>query len=88
MRDSGTTTKQLLEAPENSIYVWVNGKVDYPKRLAAHLGRDDIKIVPPSFIGDQKLRGRNNPIVLDHAVHLTPEQFKQYFLYANRNTMD
>lgn len=59
MRDSGTTTKQLLEAPENSIYVWVNGKVDYPKRLAAHLGRDDIKIVPPSFIGDQKLRGRN-----------------------------
>lgn len=88
MRNLGKTTKQLIDAPKNSIYVWVNGKVDYPKRLAAYLGRDDIKIVPQSFIGDQKLRGINNPIVLDHAVHLTHEQFNEYFLYANKNNLD
>ena len=84
MTAPGKTTKQLIDAPRNSIYVWVNGKLDYPRRLARQLGRYDIKIVSPSIFENKQLRATNKPIVLDHAVNLTFEQFHEYFVYANR----
>lgn len=30
----GTTTQQMREAPDGAFYVWSNGRLYYPERLA------------------------------------------------------
>lgn len=65
---TGTTTKQMLSAPSGSIYVWLNGNLEYPRGLAHRLCRDDLKIVSVSWITMQHFRARNiTGLVIDHA---------------------
>lgn len=74
-RGTGRTTKQMKSAPLNAIYVWCNGNLYYPKKLANSIGRNDLSIVSPIDI-DHRLRGRRNVnIVIDHATDLTSEQY-------------
>lgn len=67
-RASGRTTRQILDAPRNAIYVCPNRSCQiYTRNLAYSLHRDDLTVVashaanPRRFIKD--------PIVLDHACH-------------------
>lgn len=71
----GETTKQMLNAPQNSVYIWVNSKTHYPIRLASKLGRQDLSIFPPSFLERHQWQcmGKNF-VVIDHACELTDEQ--------------
>lgn len=78
-RGGGATTKQLKEAPHGSVFVWVNGNLDYPIQLAKHLGRDDIKIVSPSWVSYKNVAGVRKNIILDHASHLSSKQMDIYF---------
>ena len=65
-RCDGTTTKQMTEAPRDAIFVWCNGHLDYPRRLAQHLGRKDLRIEGPTFF-ENRWRGLRRPVVVDHA---------------------
>lgn len=68
-KGSGKTTKQMLEAPQSAIYIWVkNSPLEYAQRLARHLGREDLKITPYWRLEQLDcIRGFNGAIVIDHA---------------------
>lgn len=75
-RQTGTTTRQMLQAPVGAIYVWCNGGLGYPKSLARHLERQDLRIVPSSWLMPSCLATRG-VVVVDHAMYehrLGPEK--------------
>jgi len=75
-RGTGITTKQLKEAPKNSIFIWLDNHLSYPKRLCFDLGRKDIEVVQPSWIESDRWRGRVfGGIIVDHATILTNKQY-------------
>lgn len=82
-RGSGRTTQQMLDAPQGAIYVWCNGELRYPRELAKSLGRKDLLIHSRSCFRDGRLRGIRKPIILDHAVLLSPREYDE-FLTLNR----
>lgn len=72
----GTTTSQMTSSPKRSVFVWVNSQLDYPRRLAKKLNREDLEIVSPNWLSNDQWIGRTFPaIVLDHACYLTREQW-------------
>lgn len=73
-RQRGETTRQLVSAPQSAVFIWVSADLRYPKRLAATLGRSDIKIKSPDWL-DYRFRGqRYSAVVVDHAARLTRRQ--------------
>lgn len=82
-RGIGRTTKQIKNAPQNSTFIWCNSDISYPKEIARKLGRDDIEIRTPGYIGLQKHRGCRRPIVIDHAVNDVSSAFRQGIEYAD-----
>ena len=69
-RGTGRTTRQMIAAPKDAIYVWVNGNLAYPRGVAERAARKDLKIVSPGWITNQFWRGLElTGIVIDHAVH-------------------
>jgi hypothetical protein len=71
---SGRTTKQMQQAPENAVFVWCNSRLAYPEMLARALGRDDLAIWAFSRLSPQNLLARKFPaLVIDHAALLGPE---------------
>lgn len=75
MRGSGTTSKQMKEAPIDALYIWCNHDLFYPRELATRLGRLDLRIERPSFLsGDAWRRLYFTDIVVDHATALNDEQ--------------
>ncbi len=80
MRGDGSTTRQMQAAPKDALFVWVNGHLDYPKMLAKELGREDLKIVAPSFLDYDQWRGiRYSGVVVDHAAHLNDKQIDSLY---------
>ena len=73
-RGSGRTSAQMQGAPLNSVFVWCNGRHGYPRALARHLGRPDIRIVSPSWVGSDRSLGCAHTIVVDHAAMLSLRQ--------------
>lgn len=77
-RQTGRTTRQMETAPIGSLFIWVNARLDYPKLLAARLGRTDLQIISPGKLeqGAIALRGqRFSSILIDHAALLTDDQW-------------
>lgn len=83
MNRPGKTTAAMRAAPANAIYVWVNGHLHYPKMLARMLGRDDLKIVSPAWL-ELRLRARTEPLVVDHAAHLSEWQLGEVLAHRDR----
>ena len=73
-RDSGRTSQQIQGAPHEAVFVWCNGQHHYPRALARHLGRTDIRIVSPSWVGSGRSLGCAGTIVVDHAAMLSLQQ--------------
>lgn len=73
----GTTTSQMQRAPQGSVYVWVNSRLDYPRQLANHIGRGDLQIVSPDWIHPRNCCGVYIHVTIDHAAisKLTREQW-------------
>lgn len=85
MRGEGTTTKQMLEAPQGAVFVWVNHHFDHPKYLAKKHGREDLRIVSPSWFDDYRWAGLElTGIVVDHAAALTERQRENWHRAASR----
>ena len=75
-RGTGRTTHSMRNAPVGSVYVWVNGILDYPRELAKKIHRDDLLIVSPDWLSDQRWVGlRLSGITVDHAATLTDRQW-------------
>ena len=76
---TGSTTDQIKNSPQNAIYVWPNSNLFYPRELARHLGRTDIKFLSAHLIrpGSLHMRGAKD-VVLDHATCLNPESWEEY----------
>lgn len=67
-QQAGTTTRQMLQAPVGAIYVWCNGNLHYPRGLAKHLGRDDLQVVPSSWLMPSCI-ATHGVVVVDHAMY-------------------
>jgi hypothetical protein len=77
-RGEGRTRRAMEAADRGAIYIWCNGVLSYPRDLARHIGRDDLKIYSPSALEDDRLRGIIAPeVVVDHAARLTDRQYEQ-----------
>lgn len=71
-RNTGQTSRQILDAPRGAIFVWPNSHTDYPKQLAQYLGRNDIEII--SLMTLESWFGKRAHFVVDHAARLTTKQ--------------
>lgn len=65
-RQSGTTTEQMLKAPDGALYVWGDRHLDYPKALARKLGRTDLMVVSPGWLDGNRWRGIRRQVIIDH----------------------
>ncbi len=84
MRGEGATTKQMMDAPQGAFYLWCNDNMAYPRNLAHSLQRDDLRVMPLSWLRYENLAmSRHIPLVVDHAAGLTRLQ-KQYVDAFNR----
>ena len=72
LRGDGTTTRQIIEAPENAIYIWVNADTSYPKQIARRHGRLDLEFRSPTWL-ERNSAGIFADVVVDHAVRLSVE---------------
>ena len=74
-RGGGKTTNQIANAPQGAIFIWDSQHTYYPKNLAREMGRDDLRIVPPSWIETDAFRSvRLTGVVVDHAANLNDRQ--------------
>lgn len=79
-RGTGRTTRQILAAPANAIYIWPEHRsIADAKTLAASLGRSDIKFVTPDWLNEAyRGQSRINQPVIDHGTKLTDMQWIAY----------
>lgn len=83
MRQTGRTTQQMKEAPKGAVFVWNNNHLHYAHGLAHKLGREDLRIVSPSWLHQGHYRGLDVDVVLDHACKLdmdTMVELQKYLL--------
>lgn len=76
-RGTGRTTQQMLNAPLNAVFVWVNHNLFYPKKLAQQHGRQDLKIVGPTWLEERFLGQQISGLIIDHAAYefMTQQQY-------------
>jgi hypothetical protein len=78
-RQTGRTVRQMMAAHRDSTFVWCNGHLEYPKRLAAKVGREDLKIVSPYWLEEGRWRGLElTDLLLDHATELSARQMDAF----------
>lgn len=72
LQDTGRTTQQMKEAPRGALFIWCGNQTHYPRALARHLGREDLKIVTLDYLTHGGAESRPWPgVVLDHAAQLS-----------------
>lgn len=72
LRRTGRTWRQIETAPIGAIFIWPFSRLDYPKDIAAKLGRSDIKIFSTDQLNEPNaLRGFVAEIIVDHSVWLS-----------------
>ena len=68
----------MKEAPQGAVFIWLNNQTDYPRRLAKHLGREDLLVVGPHWL-DYGWAGRKfSGIVVDHAAAFNDGEHERY----------
>lgn len=75
-RGTGRTARQMKTAKRGAVFiVGTRPMVNYARHLAESIGRDDIKIVPLSWLEPDNWIGRKfTGIVVDHDLALTEKQ--------------
>jgi hypothetical protein len=70
VRQSGRTSASIQAAPPAAVYIAPCAPAcRYVEGLAAHLGRPDLKVVPPWWLlGGERLRGYRRHVTFDHAL--------------------
>ena len=86
-KQRGETTRQLLALPKNGVFVTRYRTHDYIKKLAQHLGRDDIEIVKTDWLTSKQFVGRRfTGIDMDHdcVVKCSPREWQALRLAETR----
>lgn len=87
-RQTGRTTKQMLEAPQNAVYVWCNDRTEYPHKLALTMGRGDLRVVPKRWLQSHSWRGcQLDGLVVDHDTRLTREDVDAIYEICIRSSL-
>lgn len=74
-RGTGRTTQAMLTAPRDAVYVsCCSNATDYDRQLARKIGREDLRIVEPSWLDHGWYGKVLTGIVVDHAADLTEGQ--------------
>lgn len=75
-RGSGRTTKQILEAPLNAMYLCPPDSKSYTVALTRHLDRSDLNVRAIERTDRQLsfLHGYRFPVIVDHWVELNEQQ--------------
>jgi hypothetical protein len=66
-RQTGRTTKQIINAPKNSIYICHKMTIPYNKRIAQNNNREDITFLPCDYL-TMRFRGIQKFVIIDHAI--------------------
>jgi len=66
-RQTGITTKQMVEAPKGAWFVWPTSGLSYPAKLARRLGRQDLRIVQMLHLSPGWVYCTTGDVVIDHA---------------------
>lgn len=84
-RGTGRTSRQMVGAPRDAVFVWVCDQLAYPRALAKTLKRTDLMIVGPQWLDRRNLVGREfSGVVLDHATAPNDDQWAAYELALDR----
>lgn len=85
-RQTGRTTDQIANAPHGAIYVWpVATTIQYPRRIAREIGRDDLEIIPESLFRVSRIMGRKlTGVVIDHATKLSIDGYNALLCAEHR----
>lgn len=71
IRGSGRTTRQMLAAPRNAVYVMpASCAIVYFRNLARALARTDLTLVSPRWFA-RCSHGHDGPVVIDHGTDHT-----------------
>lgn len=84
---TGTTTRQMREAPQGATYLWCTNELLYPKRLQRSIGREDLFVTSASRMLDIASNAAGwvpENVVIDHAVHITPDRTHQIVALVRR----
>lgn len=67
---TGVTTRQMLDAPRDAVYVWpVARSLSYAISLARYLGRTDLMVMASvEVLRPERVYEGNRPVVIDHMV--------------------
>lgn len=75
-RQTGITTRQMIEAPEGAFYVWCNSNTYYPIMLAKRLGRHDLRVVGSDWLMYPGNVFSALDVAIDHALEPTCRQME------------
>lgn len=87
-RGTGTTTRQMTEAPVGAVFVWCNSHTAYPQELAKRLGRTDLVVRPMSWLQPRSVMGRDFPgVIVDHAAQPDSEGYAALHYLRTRGVL-
>lgn len=84
----GTTSRQMLNAPKDAVFVWLSDDLTYPMELSRKLGRNDLDVRPKSWLCSRNVRSPTRHIVVDHAASLGIDQLCAWWYAESRRQKD
>lgn len=85
-RQYGHTTRQILAAPIDSVFVWCSSRLLYANALVHELGRDDLRVLPLGWLTMRNVCGfRGTGVTVDHFSHINREAYEALIHLQRRN---
>lgn len=85
LRCTGRSTRQMQAAPRNALYLVNREQMRYARDLAHKHGRDDLKIADANqFFRDNHYKGVTDPVIVDHCLDLSREEFTVLQIHNSR----
>lgn len=80
------STNQIINAPENCIYLWPSANLAFPKMIAKLYERNDIifKSVHSFFTSNSIFGYSSRYVIIDHSCSLTLDQIDKIFINNER----
>lgn len=84
MRGTGRTTKQIITAPKNAIYLCKNLiETKMYKEIAIENNRQDLTFIHTGSFHQKKLMGLRKYLIIDHAIKVGYDINHETFDYIN-----
>lgn len=88
-RQTGLTSRQMLDAPAGAVFVWCNSNLGYPKALAVAVGREDLDVRPLTWMEMRNVAARKvTGLVIDHAAALSGKGYEALMYVRERGVQE